>query len=192
MDFPEAYRVVLYFLQECHQEDIELQNVVNTSLQETSVLLETQHINNSHLTVDLNGSSSRSVSGAGIRAGSRSPSTRIDVDTDRVVVVSPPPPPPPPYEERVEGDSPPRYEEVTPGEGRRRRTEARDTSSEVRRYHARNMTNQLRIEGHFGFRTFWTKFWNILKSEMNFKFVTIVQIFRKIIQLNAVIIFEKH
>ena len=46
---------------------------------------------------------------------------------------------------------------------------------------------QLRIEGHFDFRTFWTKFCNLLKYGMNLKFETIVQIFRKIIQLNAVI-----
>ena len=41
---------------------------------------------------------------------------------------------------------------------------------------------QLRIEGHFGFRTFWTKFCNILKYGMNLKFESIVQIFRKIVQ----------
>ena len=49
---------------------------------------------------------------------------------------------------------------------------------------------QLRIEGRFGFRTFWTKFCNILKYGMNLKFETIVQIFRTIIQLNAVIILK--
>ena len=46
---------------------------------------------------------------------------------------------------------------------------------------------QLRIEDHFGFRTFWTKFYNILKYGMNVKFEAIVRIFRKIIQLNAVL-----
>ena len=49
---------------------------------------------------------------------------------------------------------------------------------------------QLRIEGHFGFWTFRTKFCNILKHGMNLKFETIIQIFRKIIQLNAVIILK--
>ena len=49
---------------------------------------------------------------------------------------------------------------------------------------------QLRIEGHFGFPTFWTKFCNILKYGMNLKFETIVQLFRKIMQLNAVIILK--
>ena len=49
---------------------------------------------------------------------------------------------------------------------------------------------QLRIEDHFGFRTFWTKFCNILKYVMNLKSESIVQIFRKIIQLNAIIIFK--
>ena len=47
-------------------------------------------------------------------------------------------------------------------------------------------TLQLRIEGHFGFRTFWTKFCKLLKYGMNLKFEPIVQIFRKIIQLKAV------
>ena len=47
---------------------------------------------------------------------------------------------------------------------------------------------QLRIEDHFGFRTFSTKFCFILKYGINLKFENIVQIFRKIIQLNAVII----
>ena len=50
--------------------------------------------------------------------------------------------------------------------------------------------DQLRIEGHFGFHTFWTKFCNILKDGMNLKFKTIVQIFRKIMQLSAVIILK--
>ena len=45
---------------------------------------------------------------------------------------------------------------------------------------------QLRIEGHFGFQAFWTKFWNILKYGMNLNLQIIVQIFRKTIQLNAV------
>ena len=48
----------------------------------------------------------------------------------------------------------------------------------------------LRIEGHFGFHTFSTKFCNILKYGMNLKFVTIVHIFRKIIQPNAVTILK--
>ena len=46
------------------------------------------------------------------------------------------------------------------------------------------------IEGHFGFRIFWTKSCNISKYGMNLKFETIVRIFRKIIQLNAVIILK--
>ena len=50
--------------------------------------------------------------------------------------------------------------------------------------------DQLRIEGHFGFRTFSTKFCNILKYGVIFKFETIVQIFRKIIQLNLAIILK--
>ena len=49
---------------------------------------------------------------------------------------------------------------------------------------------QLRIEGHSGFRTFLTKFCNISKYGMNLKFETTVRIFRKIIQLNAVIILK--
>ena len=51
-------------------------------------------------------------------------------------------------------------------------------------------TFQLRIKGHFSFRTFGTKFCNILKYGMNLKFETIVQFFRKIMQLNAVIILK--
>ena len=35
--------------------------------------------------------------------------------------------------------------------------------------------HQLKIEGHFGFRAFWKKLCNILKSGMNLKFETIVQ-----------------
>ena len=50
--------------------------------------------------------------------------------------------------------------------------------------------SQLRVEDHFGFCTFWTKFCNILKYGMNLKFETIVKIFRKIMQLNAVIILK--
>ena len=38
---------------------------------------------------------------------------------------------------------------------------------------------QLRIEDHLGFRTFGTKFGNILTYGMNLKFEAIVQIFRK-------------
>ena len=53
-----------------------------------------------------------------------------------------------------------------------------------------SQTEQFRIEGHFGFRTFWTKFYNILKYGLNLKFETIVQFFRKILQLNAVIILK--
>ena len=49
---------------------------------------------------------------------------------------------------------------------------------------------QLRIEDHFGFCTFWTKFCNISKYGINLKFETIVQFFRKIMQLNAVIILK--
>ena len=49
---------------------------------------------------------------------------------------------------------------------------------------------QLRIKDHFCFRTFWTKFWNILKHGMNLKLETLVRILRKIIQLNAVIILK--
>ena len=52
------------------------------------------------------------------------------------------------------------------------------------------LVKQLRIEDYFGFRTFWTKFCNILKYGMNLKSDSIVQIFRKIMQLNAVIIFK--
>ena len=51
-------------------------------------------------------------------------------------------------------------------------------------------TEQLRIEGHFGFRTFWTNLCNILKYGMKLKFKTIVQIFRKTIQLAAVVILK--
>ena len=47
---------------------------------------------------------------------------------------------------------------------------------------------QLRIEGLFDFHTFC----NILKYGMNLKFETIVQIVRKIIQLNAVIILKSN
>ena len=50
---------------------------------------------------------------------------------------------------------------------------------------------QVRIEGHFGFCTIWTKFCNIMKYGMNLKFETIVQIFRKIKQLITVRHFEK-
>ena len=49
---------------------------------------------------------------------------------------------------------------------------------------------QLRIEDHFGFRTFWKKFCNIMKYGMNLKFETIAQFFRKIIQLLTVVILE--
>ena len=49
---------------------------------------------------------------------------------------------------------------------------------------------QLRIEDHFGFRTFGTKFCNILNYGMNLKFEIIVKIFSKIMQLNAVIILK--
>ena len=49
---------------------------------------------------------------------------------------------------------------------------------------------QLRIKGHFGFRTYWTKFWNILKHRMSLKLEIIVRILRKIIQLNADIILK--
>ena len=52
------------------------------------------------------------------------------------------------------------------------------------------LVDQLKIEGYFGFRTFWTKFCNILKYGVNLKFETSVQIFRKIIQLNAVIVLK--
>ena len=51
-------------------------------------------------------------------------------------------------------------------------------------------TKQLRIEGHFGFLTFWMKFCNILNYWTNLKFETIVQFFRKIIQLNVVIMLK--
>ena len=40
---------------------------------------------------------------------------------------------------------------------------------------------QPRIEGHFSFRTFWTKFCNILKYGMNLKFEPIVQFFLEIL-----------
>ena len=53
-----------------------------------------------------------------------------------------------------------------------------------------NQGVQLRIEGHFGLRTFWTKVCNILRYGMNLKFETIVQIFRNIIQLNLVLILK--
>ena len=49
---------------------------------------------------------------------------------------------------------------------------------------------QLRIEGHFGFRTFWTKFCNILNYWNNLKLEIIDYIFRKIIPLNEVNILE--
>ena len=48
-------------------------------------------------------------------------------------------------------------------------------------------STQPRKQDHFSFCTFWTKFCNILKYGMNLKFEAIVQIFRKIIQLNLVI-----
>ena len=53
-----------------------------------------------------------------------------------------------------------------------------------------NIYIQLRIEGHFGFRTFWTKFCNIIRYGMNLNFETIVQFFRKIIQLITVVIMK--
>ena len=49
---------------------------------------------------------------------------------------------------------------------------------------------QLRIEGHLGVLRFWSKFCNIMKHVMNLKFETIVQSFRKIIQLYTVNIFK--
>ena len=49
---------------------------------------------------------------------------------------------------------------------------------------------KLRIEDRFGYRTFLTKFCNILKYGMNFKFEIIVEIFRKKTQLKAVIILK--
>ena len=36
----------------------------------------------------------------------------------------------------------------------------------------KDRSSQLRIEDHFGFRTFWTKFCNILKYGMILKFET--------------------
>ena len=53
-----------------------------------------------------------------------------------------------------------------------------------------HMSISFRIEGHFHFRTFWTKCCNILKYGMNLKFGAIAQFFRKIIQLNTVIIWK--
>ena len=49
---------------------------------------------------------------------------------------------------------------------------------------------QLMIDDRFGFHTFLTKFCSVLKCGMNLKLETIVQIFWKIIQLNAVIILK--
>ena len=46
--------------------------------------------------------------------------------------------------------------------------------------------SQLRVEGHFGFHTFSTKFGNLLKYGMDLKFETIVHIFKQIIQPHAV------
>ena len=54
----------------------------------------------------------------------------------------------------------------------------------------RSKCTKTKIEVHFGFRTFWTKFYNILTYRMNLKFETIVKIFWKIIQLSAVIILK--
>ena len=62
------------------------------------------------------------------------------------------------------------------------RSHCTDKDSQIRFW-----ARQLRIEDHFGFHTFWTEFCNILKYWMNLKFEAIVQIFRKIIQLNTVI-----
>ena len=52
--------------------------------------------------------------------------------------------------------------------------------------HGADMTVTLKIEGHFGFRTFWTKFCKILEYGMNLKFEAIFQNFRKVIQPNSV------
>ena len=60
-------------------------------------------------------------------------------------------------------------------------------------YHNLNMVRnrdinkwiQLRIEGLFVFRTFSTKFCNILKYGRNLKLKIIVRIFSKILKLNA-------
>ena len=51
---------------------------------------------------------------------------------------------------------------------------------------------QLRIEGHFGFLTFWTKFCDILKYRMTLTLEIIVKFFREIIKLNAVNIYQRH
>ena len=52
------------------------------------------------------------------------------------------------------------------------------------------MECQLRTKGFFGFRTFWTKFCNILKYGNNLKLEIINYIIRKIITLNEVNILE--
>ena len=63
-------------------------------------------------------------------------------------------------------------------------------SFEILQMELRKTSIQLRIEGNFGFRKFGTKFCNFLKYGMNLKSQAIVLIFRKIIQLNAVIILK--
>ena len=52
------------------------------------------------------------------------------------------------------------------------------------------LAEQLRMEDHFRVRTFSTQFCNLLKYGINLKFETFVQFFRKIIELNAVIILK--
>ena len=100
----------LLWQEDCPQTDVELQNVLNTSLQETTVLFEPEQNTHSLVVHETN------------RIESWSPSPRIVVNSldpcqsDAVVL-------PPPYEEREEDPPPPSYEEVSPADGDRGRSE---------------------------------------------------------------------
>ena len=106
-----VYFPCLLFLQEERpQTDVELQNVLNASLQETTVLFEPEQNTHSLVVHETN------------RLEGRSPSPRVVVNSldicEQGTVVFPPP-----YEEREDDPPPPSYEEVSPGKDDRGRPE---------------------------------------------------------------------
>ena len=111
------YGLIIFSQEGCAQSDVELQNVLNLSLQETAILFEPEQNTHSLMVHE----TPRQVPSVTNSLESRSPSPMVVVNSldgcQQGAVVFPPP-----YEERDE-DSPPSYEEVIPAEDKRGRPE---------------------------------------------------------------------